>query len=134
LGHLNPLEIALIVDPWCGQIRDSVMKLLDDTLTIATGVPLTVVTATPPTFDKAAKSETFTVVLSDVGDVTLSPAPAHAASAAAAAAYAPSETNLLLSIGAASNPELSDPHAHPAPHPSFMLMFFSDTSLLQYHS
>jgi len=53
-GHLKPLDVALIVDPWCGQIRDKVMNVAVAVRTIATGVPLNVVTATPPTFARAA--------------------------------------------------------------------------------
>ena len=62
------------------------MNAVDVVLTIATGDPLSVVTATPPTVARAAKSETFSVPLKLVDEVTPSLIPAHAASAAAAAA------------------------------------------------
>jgi hypothetical protein len=44
----------LIVDPWCGQIRDNVRNVVDDVLTIATGVPFSDATTTPPTEARVA--------------------------------------------------------------------------------
>jgi len=88
---------VLIVDPWCGQTLDSVMNVDALVRTIATGDPLMLVVATPPTVASDAKFDTLSVVLNESGAVD-PPAAAHAASAAAAAAYALSVRNRRRSM------------------------------------
>ena len=66
-------------------MRDSVMNVDAPVLTMAPGAPPPVAIAYPPTVANPAKSEIYTVALTDVGAVVAS-VTAHAASAAAAAA------------------------------------------------
>jgi hypothetical protein len=84
-----------IVVPWCGQMRENAAKLDAPVRTIANGMPLTVVVATPPTFANAGKSDTLMLVTATVpGDVRKSPVVVlHAASAMAASAAAAPTTN-----------------------------------------
>jgi hypothetical protein len=96
-------------------MRENAEKLAVPVRTIAIGIPLTFVVATPPTFASAGKSDTLMLVDATVpGDVRKSPVEPQAASASAANAAAALATNSRRAIPTGA-PSIAA-HGHVCPH------------------
>jgi hypothetical protein len=94
-------------------MREKAAKLVDPVRTIASGTPLTLVVATPPTFASVGKSDTLICAEATVpGEVKVSPAQAASAIAARAAAAVVTKSRR----GIESDPPPIPRHGQLCPH------------------